>query len=105
VNDQAASTGASLSGSSHGSKYDCPDGHFDICIFRNDNGIIAAQLQNGFTQACSDRLTYFSYPLGSNRLQKSAESFIFGHPFANFSPAGNQVQIPFGTLFSFNTSR
>ena len=65
--DEAAGAGATLTAGSDSAEYGTADGHVEVGIFCNDDGIISAQFQQGFTEAGSNRYGYsFAHPGGTS---------------------------------------
>ncbi len=47
VNDDPSGGGAALSSGTHSTEQRGPDGHVHVCVFGDDNGIVAAKFQQG----------------------------------------------------------
>src|SRR5699024_9407549 len=57
VNNQTPGRCAPLAGGSHGTENSPDDRVFDVGIWGNDDGVVAAQFEQGFSQTCSYILT------------------------------------------------
>src|SRR5699024_11465368 len=78
MDNQPACRGAALPAGAHRAKGDGPRSHLYIGILGNNNGVIAAQLQNGFTQACSYRLCYLFAHTDRTGSRYKRNAIIFG---------------------------
>src|SRR5699024_7650518 len=95
MDNQPACGGAALPAGAHRAKSDGPRSHLYIGIFGNNNGVITAQLQNGFTQSRSYCLCYLSAHTDGAGSRYKRNAIIFGHPFAYLASPGDKVKNAF----------
>ena len=98
MNDQAPGRGAALPTGAHGTEYDRPDGHIQIGMRGDDNGIIAPQLEQGPAQAGSYRLSYFFAHPGGTGSRQQGQAAIMGHQAAQHRIPDYQVEDSFGQI-------
>src|SRR5690606_14732306 len=64
MNDQSSCRSTSLPGSSYSSEYSSDNGHIQIRMFGDNDGIVSAKFQDGFSETLSHLGSYHSSDTG-----------------------------------------
>merc|ERR1712198_63667 len=90
VDDETAETGAALSGGADGGEEDCRNDHVQVAIRHDDQGVVAAQFQEGFAEARLNIYTDLSSDGCASREGNERNAGIVGHGASDVGVTANE---------------